>query len=140
MLGGGAAVAGGRLLGAAGMGAIRSGASLAGSVPPLVTGGSGTVGSPVRNSAASQDIGSASGRSGAGTASTPSAGPADKTPSSDPSMAPAAGDVGEGAPPWAAKLHAAQRARQLRQGVSQIIREADRGGAGASPDISERED
>jgi type IV secretion system protein TrbL len=140
MVGGGAALAGGRLLGAAGMGAIRSGASLVGRMPPVAPGGLGTAGSSARNSGTTQGIGSAGHRPGADTANAASPGTADKATSSDPKMSAAAGDVGEGAPPWAKRLHATQRARQLRQGVTQIIRETDRGGAGASPDISEREE
>ena len=48
--------------------------------------------------------------------------------------------VGDPMPDWAQRLQSSQRNRQLRQGLMQTIREGDRAGGGASPDLSERED
>lgn len=45
----------------------------------------------------------------------------------------------ETAPAWAQKLQSAQAARHRRQAAIHILRDGDRGGAGASPDIKERD-
>ena len=47
---------------------------------------------------------------------------------------------GTGAPQWARRLRSEQSARHHRHAALQAVREGDRGGAGISPDISERED
>jgi type IV secretion system protein TrbL len=47
---------------------------------------------------------------------------------------------GIGAPQWARRLRSEQSARHHRHAALQAVREGDRGGAGISPDISERED
>lgn len=44
------------------------------------------------------------------------------------------------APDWARRLRAEQAARHHRHSAVQAIRDSDRGGAGAQPDISEKED
>jgi len=44
------------------------------------------------------------------------------------------------APQWAQRLRAEQSARHHRHAALQAVREGDRGGAGATPDIRERED
>jgi type IV secretion system protein TrbL len=44
------------------------------------------------------------------------------------------------APQWAQRLRSEQNARHQRHAALQTIREGDRGGAGATPDIDERED
>lgn len=56
-------------------------------------------------------------------------------------MAPArdANASGESAPAWAQALHARQIQRQRRHAVVHALRDGDRGGAGAAPDISERD-
>jgi type IV secretion system protein TrbL len=43
------------------------------------------------------------------------------------------------APGWARQLRAEQNARHHRQVALHAIRDGDRGGAGANPDISERD-
>ncbi|NUQ17401.1 MAG: P-type conjugative transfer protein TrbL, partial [Sphingomonas sp.] len=58
------------------------------------------------------------------------------------SAAPAAG-AGEGssdAPDWARRLRSEQAARHHRQAALQAVREGDRGGAAANPDIKEKEE
>ena len=52
----------------------------------------------------------------------------------------ASGAGGAGAPQWARRLRSEQSARHHRHAALQAVREGDRGGAGISPDISERED
>ena len=42
-------------------------------------------------------------------------------------------------PAWAQKLHASQNARHRRQMAIHAIQGGDRGGAGATPDIKERD-
>jgi type IV secretion system protein TrbL len=47
---------------------------------------------------------------------------------------------GEPKPGWARDLQRRQDSRQHRHVALQTLREGDRGGAGATPDISEKED
>ncbi|HEY7810974.1 MAG TPA: P-type conjugative transfer protein TrbL [Allosphingosinicella sp.] len=47
---------------------------------------------------------------------------------------------GEGAPQWARRLRSEQASRHHRHAALQAVREGDRGAAGATPDIKERED
>lgn len=47
---------------------------------------------------------------------------------------------GGGVPQWARRLRSEQSARHHRHAALSAVREGDRGGAGANPDISERED
>lgn len=54
--------------------------------------------------------------------------------------APAAEAGAGGAPAWAQALRAQQTARHHRQVALQTLKEGDRGGASATPDIKERED
>lgn len=56
-------------------------------------------------------------------------------------MSPAKGETasGESPPAWAQALHARQIQRQRRHAVVHALRDGDRGGAGAAPDISERD-
>jgi len=52
----------------------------------------------------------------------------------------AAAASGDSAPAWARQLRTEQAARQHRHAAFQALREGDRGGASAHPDIKERED
>jgi type IV secretion system protein TrbL len=131
-LGGSTALAGSRIFGAAGMCAIRAGASLADRLPPTGTSGASS------SSGAGGAIKATNGARSQHDASLQRSATAEAMSSEAASSS--AADRGQGVPPWAEKLQAAQRIRQRRQGVTQIVREADRGGAGASPDLSERED
>ena len=50
------------------------------------------------------------------------------------------GSGGDSAPPaWAQKLQGAQAGRHRRQMAIHAIRDGDKGGAGANPDITERD-
>lgn len=53
--------------------------------------------------------------------------------------APSSGSGGDAAPAWARNLHATQTARHRRQMAIHAIRDGDRGGGGANPDIKERD-
>ena len=46
----------------------------------------------------------------------------------------------DSAPAWATRLRSEQTARHIRQVALQTLKEGDRGGASAAPDIKERED
>jgi type IV secretion system protein TrbL len=61
---------------------------------------------------------------------------------SPPSAGTTSGGAGAegGAPVWAQRLRSQQNARHHRHVALQAVREGDRGGAGATPDIKERED
>jgi type IV secretion system protein TrbL len=52
----------------------------------------------------------------------------------------AGGGEASGVPQWARRLRSEQSARHHRHAALSAVREGDRGGAGMSPDISERED
>ncbi len=53
---------------------------------------------------------------------------------------PSAAKADDAAPKWARRLRASQAHRDHRQMTLQLLREGDRGGGGASPDIHEKED
>ncbi|WP_084691300.1 type IV secretion system protein [Sphingomonas sp. SRS2] len=59
---------------------------------------------------------------------------------SGPSARPAANDRSAGAPRWAQDMRTEQTARYHRHAALQTVREGDRGGASAAPDIKEKED
>lgn len=145
-VGGGAAVATTRAAAGGAMGALRSATALGSAASTAYrlgqeTSGSASVGAGLagvgRASAwAARDglaraggLGAAAerGRQGAWSAGTTSGGP------TQTEVAHA------GAPQWARKLRSEQSARDHRHAALQAVREGDRGGAGASPDISERE-
>jgi type IV secretion system protein TrbL len=50
------------------------------------------------------------------------------------------GAAADEAPQWARRLRSEQNARHHRHAALQAVREGDRGGSAANPDISERED
>ena len=147
-LGGGAAIAAARGIGGGALGAIRAGTAMGSAASTAYqlgqeTSGSANVGagiggmaSAVKGAAGSKmrevlGIGTAAqagrdaaGRAGAGsTASFPSA----------------AQGMSDGAPVWARQLRAEQTARHHRHVALQAIRDGDRGGAAANPDIEEKD-
>jgi type IV secretion system protein TrbL len=151
-LGGAAAIGGARTAGGAALGALRAGTSMGTAASTAYrlgqeTSGSATLGaglSGVAGAATSAARDRLSGIGGLGAAAErgeraallagarfpASGGPADAgTP----------GDT-EQAPGWARRLRAEQRASDRRQIALHAIRDGDRGGSGATPDISERED
>ncbi|SEH19118.1 type IV secretion system protein TrbL [Sphingopyxis sp. YR583] len=148
-MGGAGAVAAARGVGSAGMSAIRAGTSMGSAASTAYklgqeTSGSTSVGAGLggvataARGAASTRLSSASGLAAAaergrdaawnaGNSSTASAG--DAAPSAAASAAPA----------WAQRLQNQQTARHRRQTALHTIKEGDRGGASATPDIKERE-
>ncbi|MCC6481226.1 MAG: hypothetical protein IT554_02300 [Sphingomonadaceae bacterium] len=54
--------------------------------------------------------------------------------------APSSGASSEAAPAWAQQLRSEQSSRHHRQIAVHALREGDRGGASATPDIKERDD
>lgn len=57
-----------------------------------------------------------------------------------PASGPSAGGAEDGAPQWAQSLRRQQDSRHHRQVVLQTLKEGDRGGASATPDIKEKDD
>jgi type IV secretion system protein TrbL len=148
-VGGGAAVAGARGLAGGAMGAMRAGTSMgaaAGAAYRLgqETSGSKSVGAGVGGmvsagaAAARQKLGEAG---GIGSAAERGQRAAFFAGASRSGAEPAGGSAGsEEAPSWARRLRSEQSARHHRHVALQSLREGDRGGAGAAPDIKERED
>jgi type IV secretion system protein TrbL len=156
--GGSAAAAGARGVAGGAMGAMRAGTAMGSAASTAYrlgqeTSGSSSVGAGLGGvasaggAAARQKLGGASGLGAAAErgqraafmagASRPGGSPA----SSGGSSARSAGEGGSGdAPQWARRIRSEQASRQHRQVALQAIREGDRGGAGAAPDISEKED
>jgi type IV secretion system protein TrbL len=133
------------------MGAIRAGTAMGSAASTAYrlgqeTSGSTRVGAGLSGvaraggSALRQKLGEASGLGAAvetGRAAALRAGsPASPGAASTGGTGAAAGD----APQWAQRLRAEQTARHHRQAALQAVREGDRGGAAAHPDIKEREE
>jgi type IV secretion system protein TrbL len=148
-LGGGAAVAGARAVGAGAVGAVRAGTSmgLAASTAYKLGqegAGSSSVGAGLRGvadaagNAARTHAGNAFGIREAAEAGRQAA--FDALTGREPSPPAAGGESSDGQPAWAQSLRRQQDTRHHRQIVAQALREGDRGGASASPDIKEKED
>jgi len=148
-LGGGAALAGGRAIGGAALGAVRAGTSMGSaastayklgqestgstSVGAGLKGVASAAGGALRNRAAGAfGIGeaAASGRQAAFDALAHRQAPA----------ASGSDQAAEHQPAWAQAPRRQQDARHHRQVVAHTLREGDRGGASATPDIKEKED
>lgn len=144
---GGAAVGAARMAGGAALGAVRAGTSMGSTASASYqlgqsAAGSSSVGAGVKGvaqaagNALKQRATSALGLSEAAQSGRDAAWNAlNATPS--PKGGPSAGD---GAPGWARSLRRQQDARHHRQIALQTIKEGDRGGASATPDIKERDD
>lgn len=148
-LGGGAAMGAARAVGGAALGAIRAGTTIgsaasaayqlgqsaagSSSVGAGIGGMAQAVGNTMRQKASSAlGLGEAAerGRNAAWSALNGGAGATGCTP----------GSPTDGAPPWAQSLRRQQDARHHRHVAMQTLKEGDRGGASATPDIKERED
>lgn len=165
-LGGAAAISGARMAGAAGMGAIRagtalgSGASTAYQMAQATSGQSGAAGvaaglagvaragaGAVRNAAmsAGQRFASTvsdSAQSGRDAAFRATGGSRTAGRAANENAAPGAGTAGGaggGAPAWARRLRSDQRMRAHAHATTQAIRDGDRPGASANPDLEQRE-
>jgi type IV secretion system protein TrbL len=158
MLGGGAVAGAARTAAGGAMGAIRAGTAMGSAASTAYklgqeTSGSNSVGaglSGVGTAAAGamrQRVSAAFGLNGAaeqGRNAAWNAGTTHQTGSGGASSASdsaaSAQGAGEGAPGWARQLRAEQNARHHRHMALQTIKEGDRGGASATPDIKERDE
>lgn len=147
-LGGGAAMGAARLAGAGALGAVRAGTVMGSAASTAYklgqeSSGSTSVGAGLKGiaqataGAARQRAGSAFGlrqaaESGRAAAWSALAGTGGDTP--------APGVGAEAAPAWARSLRRQQDARHHRHIALQALKEGDRGGASANPDIKEKED
>ncbi len=152
-VGGGAAVAGARGLAGGAMGAVRAGTSMGAAAHTSYrlgqeTSGSKSVGAGLGGiasagaAAARQKLGQAGGLKEAaerGQRSAFFAGASRSGGSAAPAAVAGASGADE-APQWARRLRSEQNARHHRHVAMQAVREGDRGGAAANPDISDRED
>jgi type IV secretion system protein TrbL len=148
-LGAGAAAGGARAVGGAGLGAVRAGTAMGSAASTAYTlgqeaAGSSSVGSGLKGVARAaggamrqrtgQALGlseaAASGRAAAWSAMAGSSG----------SAAVGGQASNDDAPSWAQSLRRQQDSRHHRQVAAQALREGDRGGASANPDIKEKED
>jgi len=151
-VGGAAAAGGARAVAGGAMGALRAGTSMGAAAHASYrlgqeTSGSNSVGAGLGGvaragtSAARDRIGSAAGLGEAaerGQRAALLAGASRSGGSASGSGGGAAAD--DGAPQWARRLRSEQSARHHRHAALQAVREGDRGGASAAPDIKERED
>lgn len=147
MLGGGAAVAGARALGGAGLGAVRAGTALgAGARTAFALGqesaGSSSVGAGL-GGVARAGLGAIGQQSrdalGLGQAAA-SGRRAAWAALNDAKPGESGGSDASRAPGWARDLRAEQSMRHRRQVAIAALREGDRGGAGAVPDIKEKDE
>jgi len=155
LAGGGFAMAGAGAAGAArglagvGLGAIRAGTSMGSAASTAyklgqetsgstsVRAGLGGVATAMRGAAANRMKG-ASGIGAAAERGQRTAWEAGRTRTGGGAIA-AAAPAAEGIPAWAQKLHDSQNARHRRQMAIHAIRDGDRGGASATPDIKEKD-
>jgi type IV secretion system protein TrbL len=147
-VGAGAAAAGARGVAGGAMGAMRAGTSMGSAASTAYRLGQETSGSKSVSAglggvasagaaAARERLGKAGGFAQAAERGERAAILAGSGKEAAPGGAAAGGDE---APQWARQLRAEQSGRHRRQLALQAVREGDRGGAGATPDISERED
>jgi type IV secretion system protein TrbL len=150
IVGGGAALAGARGAASGGLAALRAGTSMGSAASTAYrlgqeTGGSNKVGAGVRGMASAAAHGFRDRASaGAGLSAAAERGEraalftgSNRSASGSSTLAPGAGDE---TPPWARRLRSDQAARHHRHLAVQALREGDRGGSGANPDISEGKD
>ena len=150
-IGGGAAIAGARGVAAGAMGAVRAGTSMGAAAHASYrlgqeTAGSSSVGAGL-GGVARASLASARDRVGAlaglgdaaerGQRAAVMAGPPRSGGSGETQRG---GSAADEAPLWARRLRSEQSARHHRHAALQAVREGDRGGASATPDIKERED
>ena len=152
-VGAGALVGGTRALGSAGLGALRTGATMGTAATtayalgqetataPTMSAGLGGVADALKG-AASAKLSSGLGLGDAAVAGQKAAwdglNARAQSPSTGAASTPA--KTGQAAPPpWASEMQSRQSDRAARHVVTQSLRDGDRGGASATPDISEKE-
>ncbi|MDQ8757484.1 P-type conjugative transfer protein TrbL [Sphingosinicella sp. LHD-64] len=142
-VGGAAAVGGARAIGGAGLGAIRAGTSMGAAASTSYrlgqeTSGSSTVGAGLRGMASAAK-GAVSDRTsnafGLGDAAERGRQAAWRAGGGAPQASPAA----DATPAWAQQLSARQSSRHRRQLAVHALRDGEKGGAGITPDIRERD-
>ena len=148
-MGGAGAVAAARGIGGAGLGAIRAGTAMGSATATAYklgqeTSGSSSVGAGLggvataTKGAAANRFRSAAGFGEAAERGRTAAWDAGTTSGARGAPAPvSAGD--DAAPAWAQRLQGQQNSRHRRQMAMHTIKEGDRGGAGITPDINERD-
>ncbi|WP_114951571.1 P-type conjugative transfer protein TrbL [Sphingosinicella terrae] len=148
---GGAAVGGARAAAGGTMGALRAGTSMGSAAATSYrlgqeTSGSRSIGAGLvgvgraGGAALKAKLGDAAGLGAAAAQGRRSAMHAG-SPTVSSTAAVSGGDAAaDAAPSWARRLRSEQTARHHRHVALQAVREGDRGGAGAAPDIRERED
>jgi type IV secretion system protein TrbL len=148
-MGGAGAVAATRGLAGAGLGAIRAGTTMGWAASTAyklgqetsgsstVRAGLGGIATAARGAAAQKVGGATSGLKAAAERGQQAAWNAGIT--SPAPAAPEGAASAEGMPGWARKLQTSQNARHRRQMAIHAIRDGDKGGAGATPDIKERD-
>ena len=150
-VGAGAAVGGARSLAGGTMGALRAGTSMGSAASTAYrlgqeTSGSKSVGAGLAGvgragaAALKAKLGDAAGLGAAAERGRRSAMFAGATGAGSTATASGGGAAADEAPSWARRLRSEQAARHHRHVALQAIREGDRGGAAATPDIKERED
>lgn len=148
-MGGAGAAAAARGVAGAGLGAVRAGTSMGSAASTAyklgqVTSGSSTVGAGIggmamaAKGAAASRLKSASGIGAAAERGSQAAWAAGSTSTGSAAGANSAASS-EAMPPWAQKLHTTQASRHRRQMAIHAVQSGDRGGAGITPDIKERD-
>jgi type IV secretion system protein TrbL len=157
-LGAGAAVGGARLVGSTGIGAVRAGSSLGSGAAAAyrlgqaASGESGIAGVAAGVGGVARAGASALGQRVLGVAQSACATVSESARSGTRAAWAATGGTSRGgaapgmastaseaAPTWATRLRAEQRARARAHTAAQTIKDGDRGGAAATPDLSEKE-
>jgi type IV secretion system protein TrbL len=148
-LGGGAALAGARAAAGGGLAALRSATAIGSAASTAYRLGQETADSPSVSAGLSGVAGAASSMARDGLARATGLGEAAERGQRAAVLAGASGgsapasavnSASGAAPQWARQLRSEQASRHHRQMALHVIRDGERGGAGANPDISERED
>jgi type IV secretion system protein TrbL len=148
MLAGGATFGAARMAGGAALGAIRAGTSMGTGASTAYALGRDTAASPsvgsglggVARAAGNSAKGAISERLGLGAAAERGRQAAFRALGGGGSPTSASASADRGMPDWARRLQHEQSARAHRHTALQTLKEGDRGGAAATPDIKERED
>jgi type IV secretion system protein TrbL len=147
-VGGGAALGGARAIGGGALGAVRAGTAMGSAASTAYrlgqeTSGSGSIGAGLAGMASAGGAGAAQklrDASGVGPAAERGQRAALFAGATRPGAASAAAGEGASTPDWARRLRSEQTARHHRNAALQAVREGERGGSAANPDIKEKEE
>ncbi len=134
-IGAGTMAAGSLALGAARAGAGAVSAVRAGSVMPNTA--PNTTNAPNAANAPSAEVGSTVSAGSGATGGSPSAAGANAAPASSGAPSSSSADSGGSTPSWARRLRAEQRWHRRVHTVEQALKEGDKSGGGANPDLKE---